>query len=196
MELRDGPISGRNSPPPRYSTTEDRIHEAESDSNDWAFAEGSSGPRGRRHGDQADLPLRLCIFVGVSWMVGLYLAYPAPTTVPIFIGSAFVLATWTVLSWVRVLRDITRRKDSLAAIRDRYPLRFRTLLGLATALLLWWTLITLFPATEPAPVLGQDKQYFVAVNLHNNEAILHDFIEQMTLLIFHRECDICSGVQG
>ena len=188
MELQNGSRSGGSSPPPRYSTTEDRADDANSESDEWSTAEGFNIPQARRYQHQADLPLRLSTFIGVSWTIGLYLAYPAPTTVPLFIGSAFVLVAWTVLSWLRLLTDLAQRKYSIAAVKARYPLRSRLYLGLASILLLWWALITLFAIEEPVPQIPAGGQYFIAINLHNNEAILHNFIEQMTLLIFHREC--------
>jgi hypothetical protein len=36
-------------------------------------------------------------------------------------------------------------------------------------------------------MLGSGDKYFIGANLHNNEAILPDFIIQLTQLIFHRE---------
>jgi hypothetical protein len=187
MELRDGTRVATSSPPPRYSTTEDQADEAQSESDDWTIAEGFSISRGRHHDSQADLLIRLCVFIGVSWTIGLYLAYPAPTTIPLFIGSAFVLAAWAVLSWLRLLKDLIQRKDSLSAIKARYPLRSRMSLGFATGLLLWWTAITYSAGAEATPVIQNGERYFIAVNLHNNEAILHDFIREMTMLIFHRK---------
>lgn len=197
MELQDPSRLRRASPPPRYSTTEDRAEEAEHESeiadiqDEWTEeADGLLGSRTRRDGGQVDLPLRLCIFVGVSWTIGLYSTYPAPTTIPLFIGSAFILAGWVVLTWTRLFKDLAQGKESVTTIKARYPLRCRISIGLATALVLWWISITLLARAELAPLtmVGNGDRYFIAVNLHNNEAILHDFIQEVTMLLFHRKC--------
>jgi len=197
MDIQLSSRLGRTSPPPRYSTTEDRAEEADLDTSsavdDWPIADDFDTP-GRSVG-QKDLPFRLCIFVGISWMIGLFSTYPAPTTIPLFIGLAFILAAWVILTWVRMLKSLVEGKDSVMSIKARYPLRFRICLGLATALVLYWTVITLFAGTEPAPPVVSENgdKYFIAVNLHNNEAILHDFIKEMILLIFHRESCLSSA---
>jgi len=156
---------------------------------DWTITNDPDTLGNRRPGSQVDLPLRLCTFVGMSWTIGLYSAYPAPTTIPLFIGSAFILAAWVILTWVRIVKSLAEGKDSIMSIRTRYSVRFRVYLVLATALLLYWSAITLFVGAESDPPVidGKGEKYFIAVNLHNNEAILHDFIKEMILLIFHRE---------
>jgi hypothetical protein len=155
----------------------------------WTAGESSDGPRGKRRDGLGDLPLRLCTFIGASWTIGLYSAYPTPSTVPIFIGLAFILIAWTVVTWSRVLKDLAYRKDSLSTVKARYPLRLRIPLVLATALLFWWITITLFTGAELTPPIALDhgERYFIAVNLHNNEAILSDFIKEITLLTSHRK---------
>lgn len=85
-----------------------------------------------------------------------------------------------------------QRKESIAAVRARYPLRTKLGLGVASVLVLWWIAITVFAGKEPdvPAMIGNGEKYFIAVNLHNNEAILHDFIKQLTLLIFHRRSSL------
>jgi hypothetical protein len=197
MELQRGTRPDRHTPPPRYSETENRadrhIENDDSDSvnarDEWSVPEDPDRSSERRNIGKGDLLLRLCAFIGTGWTMGLYLAYPAPTTVPLFIGIAFVLASWTIMTWTRPLKDLIQRKDSISSVKARFPMRFRIGLGLATALVLWWTLITVFAGTQPKPpiMIGNGEKYFIAVNFHNNEAILHDFIKELTLLIFHRK---------
>lgn len=42
----------------------------------------------------------------VAWIVGLHIAYPFPTTIPVFVGAACALFTLTVLDWYRIITSL------------------------------------------------------------------------------------------
>jgi hypothetical protein len=198
IENRSAPEENRSSPPPQYSSTEERVGLYAGDEDLEHGTTADVWDAGHDFDDtseinprlsQANLLMRLCVFIGISWTIGLYSTYPSPTTVPVFIGSAFIITSWAVFTWSRLLLDLAQRKQSIGSIMARWSLRHRVGLGLATALVFWWAMITLFSGAEsqtPARLHHGDK-YFIAVNLHNNEAILDNFITEMTLLSFHRE---------
>jgi hypothetical protein len=60
------------------------------------------------------------------------------------------------------------------------------ILRVATAVVLWWLVISIYPHSETAlPDLDQDHKYFIAANLHNNEAISPSFTTGLSSLIQH-----------
>jgi hypothetical protein len=147
------------------------------------------GSSGKRCDIYAKITLWVCALVGVSWTTGLYFVYPAPTTVPIFIGLSFILTSWAIVTWARLVMEVVQRKEGWEGIKSRYSVKLRVCLGLATTLVIWWIGISLLVEgdKEPPVILDNEDKYFIAVNLHNNEAILPDFMKELRLLIFHRE---------
>ena len=204
IEDRSTPSGHERTPPPRYSSTEERVDmlpgadgmENGENLDDWEAGEYPVESSNRRSAPPTNLLFRLCGFIGLSWMIGLYSIYPSPTTVPMFVGSAFVLVSWVMITWTRLLMDLAQRRQSVATIKARCSRRFRIGLGLASALVFWWIMITQFAGGElPYPVLRDEgERYFIAINLHNNEAILDNMISELTLLLFHRKSHIMSFV--
>jgi hypothetical protein len=185
-------------PPPQYSpsaallqhyTDDDSTESAKSPSDGHAGEEDVYGSSGKWGDIYAKITLWVCALVGVSWTTGLYIVYPAPTTVPLFIGLSFILTSWVIVTWARLVVEVVQRKEGWEVIKSRYTIKLRVCLGLATTLVIWWIGISLLvEGEEGAPVtLGNEDKYFIAVNLHNNEAILPDFMKELRLLIFHRE---------
>jgi hypothetical protein len=169
---------------------DDRL--ADEDELDSTIGDSESyGWRSRESTSHTDLWLRLCCFIGVSWTLGLYVAYPAPTTIPLFVGLAFIFTSWVTTTWGRLLIDMMQRRESLATISAKVSRRFKVGFGLGTALVIYWIWISLFTGREARALLVKNDgdKYFIAVNLHNNESILSDFIKEMTLLIAKRECN-------
>ena len=210
-ELRLHPIEDRytasdhgRTPPPRYSSTEERVEmlagadvaENRETLDDWEAGEHPVDSDHRRSAPPTSLLFRLCGFIGLSWTIGLYSIYPSPTTVPVFVGSAFVLASWVMITWTRLLMELAQRRQSVATIKARCSWRVRTGLGLASALVFWWIMITQFAGGElqPPDLRDDGERYFIAINLHNNEAILDNLINELTLLLFHRKSHIISFV--
>jgi len=185
-------------PPPQYSPTAALLqHYTDDDSlespkppNNWHTSEEDAYGSRRKRGDiYAEITLWVCALVGVGWTTGLYIIYPAPTTVPLFIGLSFILTSWMIITWTRLVFEVAQRKEGLEGIKSRYSVKMEVFLGLATTLVIWWIGITLLAEGEKEPpVLSNNgDKYFIAVNLHNNEAILPDFVKELRLLIFHRE---------
>lgn len=131
----------------------------------------------------------LCVFIGLGWTAGLYNTYPAPTTVPVFIGLAFMLCSWVVIAWAELLWALLRRRETVRQTLARYPIRYRIIGGLATALVAWWAIISVIPSSSPSPpsMIGNGDKYFIAINLYNSEAIMSAFIAELTALILIRE---------
>lgn len=129
----------------------------------------------------------LCIVIGLGWTFGLYIAYPTPSTVPLFIGGAISICGWVLITWIGLLMELLRRRETARKIWSRWTMRFRIGCGLATALVIWWAIISVPTAQEEAtPVMiGNGEKYFIAVNLYNSEAIMSDFISELTSLLFH-----------
>ena len=194
-----------SNPPPLYSPsaqllqhyTDDYYTESPKWPSDGHAGEeviyGSSRKRGNIY---AKITLWLCALAGVSCTTGLYIVYPAPTTVPLFIGLAFILTSWTVVTWTRLVLEVVQRKEGWKGIKSRYSVKLRVCLGLATTLVMWWIGISfLVEGEKEAQVMvGNKDKYFIAVNLHNNEAILPDFMKELRLLISHREFYLVSPV--
>jgi hypothetical protein len=183
-------------PPPQYSPsipllqhyTDDSSTQSPKTPTDWHAGENSHGSNGKRDEVYAKITLWVCALVGVGWTTGLYIVYPAPTTVPLFIGLSFILTSWVIVTWARLVVEVVQRKEGWEGIKSRYSVKLRVCLGLATTLVIWWIGISLLvEGEEGAPVtIGNEDKYFIAVNLHNNEAILPEFMKELRLLIFHR----------
>lgn len=192
-------------PPPQYSPsaqllqhyTDDDFTESPKSPSDGHVGGGDVYGSSCKWGDiYARITLWVCALVGVSWTTGLYIVYPAPSTVPLFIGLAFILTSWMIVSWTRLVLEVVQRKEGWEGIKSRYSIKLRVCLGLATTLVIWWIGISfLVEGEKEAPVMvGNEDKYFIAVNLHNNEAILPDFMKELRLLIFHREFYLVSLV--
>lgn len=94
-----------------------------------------------------------------------------------------------LVAWTRLVMDLAQGKDGLSDTIAKYSMWCRVCLGSATALVIWWIAISCIPAeVEELPIVnGDGDKYFIAVNLYNNEPILPNFMEEMTLLISHRK---------
>lgn len=57
-----------------------------------------------------------CLFVAilVAWIIGLHIAYPFPTTIPVFVGAACGLFTVTAFDYYRIINSIivSRRRHN------------------------------------------------------------------------------------
>lgn len=62
----------------------------------------------------------LLLAIMVAWLIGLHIAYPFPTTIPVFLGAATGLFVVTVLDWYRIIKPLIaswRRHDSSQTLR-------------------------------------------------------------------------------
>jgi hypothetical protein len=137
---------------------------------------------------------RLCSLIGSITSIGLYIVYPAITTIPLFVGFVIILVSWVSITWLRLLNDLIRRRKARWAVFASLSWRFIIAFGMATALVSWWAFISFSSqAVLDTPWLrGNGDKYFIAVNLHNNQAILPGFTQELTSLIYHRESCPCG----
>lgn len=128
-----------------------------------------------------------CLLLGifVAPLIGIHIAYPFPTTIPVFVGAALSLFTFTILDWYRLLTSIyaSRRRSepcpTSPATTPRcsndsprpppyttYPQssvnvsRGRKIrLVLSTALILFWCHLGFIPPPEHVPVLHRSEPW-------------------------------------
>lgn len=134
----------------------------------------------------------LIIVLALSWIVGLYFAFPSPTTIPVFIGAAIGVTSWTLFSWFRIALLMFRSKQFSTSCFASWPVRCRIGLATCTFLVIYWISRGLIPPAELVPPLlsshpGVPERYFIAANLYNNEAVFNDWSSQLLKLSRHRE---------
>ena len=144
--------------------------------------------------------------VGLGCTACTYIIYPTPSTVPVFIGSAISLCCWVLVTWAGIIISLSRpwqhpnsygnshhhhQKTPQRILRNNRTARCSKRCVVATALVVWWAIISMptsTPSKEVPPVMiGNGEKYFIAVNLSKNEDIMVNFIAELTSLVFHRE---------
>ena len=132
---------------------------------------------------------RLSWVIGIGWTVGLYFTYPTPTTVPVFIGAAIIMGAWTILAWIQLALALARKQTSCREIVSSFGEIHCSMLAACTGLLLWWASLTLISINqlELETVDRRGEKYFIAINLHDNEAIVSTFVVELIALIYHRK---------
>ena len=130
----------------------------------------------------------LCILAGICVTTMMYDRYYIFSSVQTFMGVAVAITAWVCTSWTRIVLA-RRRKSRLVADSYNFSRYQKVALNMATTLVVWWTLISLYPRHQSAlPVLeGKGDKYFIAVNLHNDEAILPSFTRELTSLAQHSQ---------
>lgn len=135
-----------------------------------------------------EIVFRLSWVIGIGWTLGLYFTYPSPSTVPIFVGAAIILTSWVLLAWIELGASLLRRRSSSRKILSSHTERYWLILALCSPLVCWWFTISLI-STEShrrSWIDTSGDKYFIAVNLHNNEAIMSAFVIELTALIYKR----------
>ncbi|WVQ93720.1 hypothetical protein IAU59_000797 [Kwoniella sp. CBS 9459] len=167
------------------------LEDDESSEGDLGPPSYASSSSGHIHFSKRIDPL-FCLFVviGIGWALGLLLLYPFPTTIPVFVGFMVILSSWTILAWSRFIFALARRKEGLRTIYSRYSTRLKTFLILSTMFLSYMASLGLFVPREETPTLpteinGVHQKYFIAANLHDNEAVLARWSDQLVQLAFH-----------
>ncbi|WRT63898.1 uncharacterized protein IL334_000824 [Kwoniella shivajii] len=158
-----------------------------------------------RYSQTNQIILSLFIVIGLGWTVGLYLSYPFPTTIPIFIGLLIILLGWTLINISNlVLSLFLSRQESNLTIISRYSTSLKIRLLLSSIFLLYMFNLgfapipspyssshtseygsTIKPSRLPQEINGVHQKYFIAANLHDNEAVLTEWSDQLIKLIFH-----------
>jgi hypothetical protein len=130
----------------------------------------------------------VCAFTGIFAAIGYYDRYWISSSVQAFIGLAMFMVLWVCSTWTRML--LARRTGYPIIDPGTYRSRrlYNTMLYTSTAVVIWWALISMVPGYESLPSLeGNGDKYFIAINLHNNKAILPDFTRELTSLAKHSE---------
>ena len=132
----------------------------------------------------------LAVF-GMAWTVGLYIAFPFPTTIPLFVGAAVCLSGWTLCAWLKIAFSILRSKQ-FSTTFAHWSVRHRIGLVGCTCLVSFWLSLGFVPPAEQVPPLqptvsGVPDKFFIAASLYNSEAIFGDWSRELLKLTAHRE---------
>jgi hypothetical protein len=132
-----------------------------------------------------------CLNALIFWgcIAGIHIAFPFPTTIPVFVGAALGLLTFTTLDWYRLVRSIyasRRRSDHTSPLASPCTLavtrcsndiprpppytphpqstvnisRVRKIrLVVSTALLLFWLHLGILPPPEHVPILHRTEPW-------------------------------------
>lgn len=125
----------------------------------------------------------IIIIFGVICTIGLYTAFPFPTTVPLFIGSAICLSGWTFSSWWRIGTTLLCSKRP-SSVFSTWSVRCLLVLVASTILVCYWIALGLTPPAEEYPPLrpGVNENFFIATNLFNNEEVFTDWSTELLKL--------------
>ena len=134
----------------------------------------------------------IIVVIALGWAVGLYLTYPFPTTIPIFVALFIIFLGWTFLSLSRLSFAIILQRESTSTILARISISRRIAIGLATVCIFCLLGQGFSVPQDPLPTLpteigGVVQKYFVVADLHNNEGVLAQWSDELVKLLFHRE---------
>lgn len=145
--------------------------------------------------DAATLTL-LTLALGV--ILALFIAFPFPTTIHLFIPLSITLALWVALSWSRLALlagsyALHKRGNTLS---PRAAVSLGVRLVLSTALVGYWLALGVVPPAVEVPALhagaGVAPKVFIAANLYNSEEILPTWSAEIVKLVQHREYSLRS----
>lgn len=128
-------------------------------------------------------PTSFVLLVGLGVTIIIYTVWSFPATTPLFIGGAVSLTGWTILSLFRLAFD-----NSSCA----YSTRHKVLLGLASAVLIYWAYLGVIPPKEDVPMLPKGEKYFIAANLYDNEGVFDWWSGELLKLAEACEFPFCS----
>lgn len=130
----------------------------------------------------------VCAFTGIFATIGYYDRYWISSSVQVFIGIAMFIVLCVCSTWTKLFLSRRTGYSTIDSGAYRSPRLYNAILYTSTALVVWWALISMVPGYESLPSLdGNGDKYFIAINLHNNKAILPDFTHQLTSLAQHSE---------
>lgn len=129
---------------------------------------------------------------GIGWTIGLFIVYPFPTTIPLFVGGVICLTGWDVIAWTRILASLYRER-SLSKLKTSRTVRQWIGLTVCTILVLFLFSLGLTPPPEALPTLrpgsvDAPERYFIAADMYNNEAVFGVWSAEVLKLARHREC--------
>lgn len=175
--------------------------------NEESRGRGLFNPRTRSYSPYRHTVRWTLLAIFLSWVIGLHIAYPFPTTIPVFIGGAFTLLAWTALEWYRVVEAVREKSNGEYEIpllspeegqtrstlcQSAFTTGRKVRLGLSTCAILYLCFLGFIPPREHVPELvrtdpsRQDK-YFIAALLYNNEAVFDGWSTELLKLCDYRE---------
>ncbi|KAL7421833.1 hypothetical protein Q5752_003604 [Cryptotrichosporon argae] len=124
--------------------------------------------------------------VALGIMAALFVVYPFPTTIPVFIGAACALVLWTAAGWLRIAATLVRRESGWRDGSATYQLS----LVVASLLIVYWLRLGIAPPEQYLPRIvpanpNVPEKYFIAANLYNNQDILPNWSAELLKLIEH-----------
>lgn len=133
-----------------------------------------------------------CLFVGFTATMIIFNTYRYPSTIPIFLGVAFVIVSWVVLRWYAVLAKTGLNLHAIwhaMAPWRRYGNVARYGFTLSTVFAIWLVYLSVLPVPSlelpDLPLRGE--RYFIVINLYSNEAIMPGFTTELQALVNHCE---------
>lgn len=106
------------------------------------------------------------------------------------------MVLWVCSTWTKLFLSRRTGYSTVGSGIYRSYRLYNTTLYTSTTLVVWWALISVVPGYDSLPSLeGNGNKYFIAINLHNNKAILPEFTHELTSLAQHSEassdpCDV------
>ena len=167
--------------PPDYSGDEEDVD----DPGDTSTAAAPLPPpnTARKATRRFDPIIACLVFISVGWTVGVFLAYPFPTTIHVFIGILVFMFGWTLSNWIRLVVYLgSSRKNAHLS----YSNPGKVVLAITSILVIIIAIWGFRIPEQEMPDLPAQK-YFIGANLHNNEEVLGQWSDQLEKLIFHRK---------
>ena len=130
----------------------------------------------------------VCCLIGITLTSTIWVINPHLTSIPLFLGFAFIIVSCTALRWCAVLAcGITTPKTIWLAMGSGK--KTRCLFATLTLFTIWFVYLSFLPIPHyEVPTLDRSSErYFIAINLYNNEAIMPGYTRELLLLIDHRK---------
>lgn len=175
---------------PRTSADSRDLRDKDGEERGYAVA---TAPRTRRDRDPVLLSL---VFLALGGALALFIAFPFPTTIHLFIPAAVALAAYVLVAWTRLVvasGSALRKGGPKGVLKSlaRWSIPAALALVGSSALVVFWLCLGVSPPAEAVPALPPQR-YFIAANLFNNEDILPAWLDQMARLIQHCECRVTT----
>ena len=128
------------------------------------------------------------VSTGIFATIGHYDRFQIASSVRLFTGVAMLLVLWVCSTETKLFLGRRSRYSLIVLGNHDSPRLYSAALYTSTALVIWWALISMDPRCDPLPILdGYGDKYFLAVNLHNNKAILPEIYRELTALAQYSE---------
>lgn len=145
------------------------------------------GPEGER-----DILVLIVNILALGWTIGLYIIYPFPTTIPLFMGLLICITGWTCVSLFRGGMELLRAERKWEVL-DGYRSKRGLGLGFMILLIGYWASLGVVPPHRSLDVrIEKGEKFFIAANLYNNEGIFTNWSQELLKLIEYCESSSIS----